>query len=395
MTATAIRPNLVRAGIAGLWTVGGRLTGLAWTALLVATLGIGAYGQYAIGFAIAAMLAAPIDNIFLVRSVRVSDDRFLGERTTRAFLGSILVLVGGALVVLVLVKGPSTPVFLVGFALVAGGGEIAFNAYKSEYLRHGHPQVSQRLDLARQVLSILLGGGFALLVPSAGLEPVISFYLLPYIAVIVLALWRSRGHAPRLPDAAVGMLVLDALAIATYLQGDIVLLGLLAGSETAGYYSIGSVLALAATSLAQMFAQTYNPGLRASGGDLASGPGTRAVFGLSVVLGLGVAVCGLGALALGLPAQVWLTFLILGAFTALRCGTLVYMTVLYMQARDGQRVAGGWIAVAIKLALIAALASLGAPGAAIAAVLAEVFCWAWFRRAAHLPVVATGTAVTA
>ena len=47
--------HLIRAATAAGWSYGGRLVGLAWTALLISRLGIGDYGHYALAVAIAAV----------------------------------------------------------------------------------------------------------------------------------------------------------------------------------------------------------------------------------------------------------------------------------------------------------------------------------------------------
>lgn len=368
--------NLRRAGIAGGWIIGGRLLGLGWTAALVAILGIGQYGTYAIAFALAATVAAPLDNPFGVRSLRVSTDRFLSERSARAILGMLLVIAGALLY---------AEVFLVGFALIVAGGEIAFNAVKSAALRDGYPNVVQRMDVVRQFASIVLGLGCLVLIHGSGLALACAFYLAPYLVVIVIAAARTIRARPVLPapPREVAILFVDALALAGYIQGDVLLLGALAGPIVAGVYSLASLVALAAASLAQMYAQTFHERLRAASGHHSAGPATRTTALLGIVLGAGVAAVGGIVLASGLNSALGLTLLVMSVFTALRSATMVAQTILYVRGGDTRRVAGAVVVTIIKLILIAVLFRLGAVGAALACVAAELLLVAWFTRLAY------------
>ena len=368
-----LSPNLVRAGVAGGWIFAGRLIGLGWTAALVAVLGIGNYGQYAIAFALAAIIAAPLDNPFGVRALRVELDRYLSERTARAILGGVLLLAGVAVYF---------ESFVVGFALVVSGGEIAFNALKSRALRDGFPNLVQRWDVARQVASVVLGLGILFLVHGAPLSVVCAAYLVPYLVVLGLAcafVLRARPALPA-PPREVGLLFVDALALAAYVQGDILLLGALAGSTVAGVYSLASLVSLAAVSLAQMYAQTFHERLRLASGARDAGPSARSGLAISVVLGALVLIVGVVVLATGLnPALGW-TLVVMSVFTALRSTTVIEQTVLYLQGRDARRVLGAVLAALLKLVLIAELAWLGSVGAGFACVLAEALLLAWFVR---------------
>ena len=125
--------HLTKALVAAMWTYGGRGIGLLWTLILIAKLGIGGYGQYAMAFALAAIAAAPVDNPFSVRAIRESESRFLSERSGRVLVGLTAMAAGVALI----------PVnYLAWFALLVGGGEIVFNAYKSRAFRDGDPHLS-------------------------------------------------------------------------------------------------------------------------------------------------------------------------------------------------------------------------------------------------------------
>ena len=81
--------SFLNLGAASAWMIVGRATGMAWTLLILGTLGFGDFGAYASAYALAAILSAPIENIFLVRCVRIGTDQFEGERSTRALSGEI------------------------------------------------------------------------------------------------------------------------------------------------------------------------------------------------------------------------------------------------------------------------------------------------------------------
>ncbi|GAA4777248.1 lipopolysaccharide biosynthesis protein [Microbacterium gilvum] len=367
-------PHLLRAGLASGWVVFGRVIGLLWTLLLIAQLGIGDYGVYAMAYAVSAIIAAPVDNIFLVRALRVDDGRFRAERITRALVGGGLFAAGAAVFAL----SPSA-----GFALFIAGGEISFNALKSRSLREGHPHVVMRRDAARQAASILVAGGYLVLVPGASLALAMLLYATPYLVVCALALWTARGARPAVPGRAreMGLLWLDAGALAVYLQGDILLLGLLTTEEIAGVFSLASVLALAATTVAQMFVQTYHERLREAGGDPKAGPSARVIAIVALGLGGGTSLLGLVLVVVPNPwAGLGVVLIIMGLFVALHALALILTTILYVQHRDGHRVAAGWTAAAVKLGLVALLAEAGAIGAAVACVVAEIVLVVWYLR---------------
>ncbi len=371
-----IGENLVRAGVAGGWIVGGRLLGLAWTAGLILTLGVADYGRYAMAFALAAILAAPLDNIFLVRSLRIDDERFLGERSTRVLVGTGLLLLGAA------VYGAS---FEIGFGLVVAGGEIVFNAYKSGALREGQPDVVQRLDLIRQAAAIALGSLYVFLTPDPQLGIAGLCYLAPYVLVVALAAVRALRYRPLVPGGGreIGLLWLDALALAAYIQGDVLLLGLVAGNEVAGLYSVVSVLALAAASLAQMYVHTFHERLRMQNGDPSAGPSAKAIVVVATSLGVSV-LAAAGLLALfPVDEQLPPALAIMSLFVVGRSVSLVLQTILYVQRRDLPRVVGGGAVAALKLLLIVLLAPLGAIGGAIASVVAEVGLVIIYRKVAY------------
>ncbi len=371
-----ITPNLLKAGVASGWVLSGRVMGLLWTSLLIFRLDLGDYGLYAMAYAISAIIAAPIDNIFLVRSLRVDDETFRRERSTRVCVGAALLLLGVVCFV---------PSFVVGFALLVAGGEILFNAFKSSRLRDGHPNIVMRFDAIRQIVSIALASAYLFTTADPHLEVAVAIYSSPYLVILVLAAMQARGSRPARPGGGREMLLLwlDAGALALYLQGDVLLLGVLTNNEIAGAYSLTSVVSLAATAFAQMFVHTYHERLRAAGGNPAAGPRLLVTLCIALLLGAGVFSLGAVVVALGDPEQVGTVLLAMSVFVVLHSIALVLTTVLYLQRRDGHRVAAGWIAVVVKLGLLTLLAGMGALGAALASIAAELVLVIWYFRVVY------------
>lgn len=368
--------NLLKAGSASAWIVMGRSLGLAWTTALIVHVGIADYGLYAMAFSFAAIIAAPLDNPFLVRSLRGSDAEHHSERTARALLGTFLVVAGCLLY---------PHFFALGFGLIVAGGEIAFNAVKSQSLRSGHPNIVMRWDVYRQGAAVAAGALAMWLLPGQSIEAVCLAYLAPYAPVLLISLLTVRGHRPAWPGKFKewALLWTDALIVALHIQGDILLLGLLTNNTVVGYYSVASIVVLAVASFAQMHAHTYHGALRTAGGHPSAGPGGRTIGIMAGVFGAAVFAAGLVLSTTGLAPEVATALMILGAFTALRCVVMVMTTIMYVQGRDRARVLGGGVAVVTKLALIAVLAPLGAAGAAIAAGVAEAVLAVWYVRAVH------------
>ena len=86
-----------------------------------------------------------------------------------------------------------------------------------------------------------------------------------------------------------------------------------------------------------------------------------------------------------MPTQLALTMMIMSGFAALRIVSWIFQVILYNQRRDLLRFTAAVALVPLKFGLLAALASLGAVGAAISstvgdAVLLLVFTLALYRR---------------
>ncbi len=361
----AARSNIAKTLLAAVWMYGGRGVGLLWTLALVARLGIGEYGHYAMAFAMAAIAAAPLDNPFNVRAIRESEARFLSERTSRFLVGASLMVAGLALL----------PVsYIAWFGLVAGGGELVFNTYKSRNLRDGHPDRVMRLDTIRQTSSVALGIGYLFAVPHPTLLGASLLYVAPYFVIAVITALAVRRHAPTLPGPPrlVAGLMAEHLGNALYVQGDVLLLGFMTNSTTAGYYSVTSVFAWAVAALGQSFGATYHEPMRAAAGHLSAGPPLRNTVLLGLSAGLLVLFVGVGLLASPAPPELGVAMMIMAAFCVMRTVNYVFTAILYLQRRDWVRVVSAVGLAPLKLALVVALAPAGAVGAAIASVVTDL-----------------------
>lgn len=373
------RRNVIKAVVAAGWAYGGRASGLLWTIVVVAHLGVGSYGQYAMGFALGAIIAAPLDNPFNVRAIRESKERFLTERASRALLGIGLMIAGAAC---------SPFSYLAWFALVVGGGEIVFNAVKSAPLRDGHPDRVMRMDTIRQFSSIVLGAGYLLVAPHPTLTAASVLYALPYVVVAARGLMLVPGNRPGIPGhpRLIAVLFAEHLANAAYMQGDILLLGALTDSDIAGYYAIASTVGWAAAQLGMALGNTYHEPLRAAGGARSAGPPTKHIAAVAVATSGSVIAAGLVMLATPFSTQLAWSLVIIGVFVAMRVVNFVLMTVLYVQRRDIVRSVAAGVLAPIKLLLVFALAHWGSIGACIASVVTDALLLAIYLAAVRRPI---------
>ncbi|MEO9326906.1 lipopolysaccharide biosynthesis protein [Gordonia aurantiaca] len=367
------RRHLVKALIAAGWTYGGRAAGLAWTVALVVHLGVGAYGQYAMAFALGAIIAAPLDNPFAVRAIRESEQAFVAERVTRILLGIGLMAVGALCL--------AAP-YLVWFALIVAGGEIVFNAVKSRALRDGHPDRVMRYDTTRQVVSIVAALGYLQFASSPDLTIASFWYLAPYLVIAAYAATLVPGARPHLPGSArlIAILFGEHLANALYMQGDILLLGWLTDSDVAGYFAIASTVGWAAGQVGMSLAGTYHEQLRAAGGAVAAGPPVRHVVVMAAATAALVMVAGFVLLATSYSSELAWSLVVISLFVGLRVMNNVLTTVLYVQRRDLVRSASAAALVPVKLGLVGALATLGAVGASVASVVTDAVLLAVYLR---------------
>lgn len=339
----------------------GRLTGLVWTGLIVARLDVGDYGQYAMAFAASGIAVGLIDNPFLVRSMRVSDRGFERERRSRTAFALILVLAGISLFQLN---------FVVGFAVVIAGGEIALNALKSQFLRGGIVDRVMLLDLVRQVLSILTGAAYLFLHSEPQVEVASLFYAGAYLLAVVVACVRFGLRVPSIPGRRREAFILSfgALAGAGYAQGDVLLLGIIAGDEAAGTYSIASMVAWSAAGLFLNHANAYVGEMRSGRSGLRLARVARpAAFVATAVLILGIAMAFLRLLDPLGP-----TLCVLSIFVVLRAINHVCTVTLTLGRKDVTRSIATLTTALFDLGLIVLLVSFGSIGAAAAAVLSEV-----------------------
>ncbi|MDJ0395615.1 hypothetical protein QMK17_20040 [Rhodococcus sp. G-MC3] len=373
--------NLMKACIAALWTYGGRGIGLLWTVALIAQLGISDYGHYAMAFALAAIVAAPLDHPFGVRSIRVDEDDYLGERTSRALIGIVLIVLGSCLIEVN---------YIAWFALVVAGGEMTFNAYKSRALRDGHPNITQRMDTLRQASSIILATAYLFtttLFTTA--EPTLLvaslLYVAPYFVIAVAAVVQARVARPRVPGSwrEISMLFSENLANAIYVQGDVLLLGYLTDSTIAGYYSVASVTAWAVAFIGQSFGHTFHEKLRLADGSITAGPALKHTIVLACAAGSLVLVAGVAVFFTPISNEIAGALVVMSFFVVMRVMNYVFTTVLYLQHRDRTRVLAAATLAPLKMVLIFCLFPLGAVGAAIASVVTDAVLLVWFIRALY------------
>ncbi|MBT0565931.1 lipopolysaccharide biosynthesis protein [Williamsia sp. CHRR-6] len=382
----------MRTAVASAWSYSGRVVGLGWTIALIHTLGFGDYGLYSIAVAAGSIINAGIDNAFFVRSLRLDEARYQRERAARVLFGSTVAIAGII---------TFTMSFVAGYALILAAGELLFNCYKSQQMRRSRPDLTMRYETLRQVTSIGLGIAYLYSVNSPSLQWAATLYLLPYLVIWARCLWFVPGHRPAFPGRAkeFGLLSTEAFAVALYSQGALLVIGAVADSTVAGYYSVAQVTAMAIAMIGQNFAATYIDSLRAGAGRVESGPSRAAVLRVASFTGATMAVIAVGILMFGGPT-VGMIAIIMSGFVFLRTITFVYTMILSLQHRDALRVR---TTVTISIVLMALLVPLvhacGGWGAAIAAVFCELALVSVYHRALYShsarPAGATESAATA
>jgi O-antigen/teichoic acid export membrane protein len=378
-TAAAQKPHkLYKTLISLVWIYGGRGAGLLWTLALTFKLGVDQYGLYGLGFAISSIVGPTLNQPFAVRMLRESEEEFHAERTARYLLGLGLIAIGLALI-------PVT--YIAFFGLTIAGAELTFNTYKARAARDGHPDITWRWDSYLRLTSISIGSLYLFAAPHPTLLGASLLYLVPYLIPLVLSGLQIRHHRPALPKPPRQVLALmgEMLGMTAFLQGDVLLLGWLTNSTIVGYYNLAFVPAVAIATVGLSYGGTYAEPLRESGGALSSGPKLRNTLMLGLVAGTLLLVVGLVLFATPAPTQVAAAMVILAGFTAFRTITSVFQAVLYAQRRDMLRLSANIGLVPVKLALVAALAFMGAIGAATAttvidAVMLAIFAYALYGK---------------
>lgn len=351
--------NIAKTLVSMFWIYGTRGLGLLWVTALVGHLGISDYGMYGMAVALNSIVGPSLDNAFSVRAIRESEERFLAERTTRYLLGITLITTG-------LVLLPIS--YVAGFGILVAGGEITFNVVKSRLARDGHPDKFWRMDTARQLVAVGLGATYLFLAPEPSLMVASLLWATPYLVIIVLGARLVRGHRPGLPGSPrlIAALTGEMLGTASYLQGDVLLLGALTNSTTVGYYTLTWVVCAAVAAAGQSFGMSYHEKLREADGDVAAGPPLRNTLVLATVGALAVLTVGVVMWFWPAPRELAIAMMIMSLFAGLRVVVSVFQVVLFTQRRDLLRLASAIGLVPVKLALVAALAFSGAVGAAIA-----------------------------
>ena len=368
--------NLRRTMHASGWMYSSRALVFGWALLLTHQFGIAEYGLYAIAFAAGAMIGVPLDSYFTVRTPRVSEKVFAGERTTRVFIGLGLVFLGWAL-------WPFT--FLGGFAVGKAGMDVCFQASRSPTIRAGHPDRAQRADAARQIVGIAFGTAYVLFFPGAIMEVAALIYLAGCASPILIGIRNLVDHPPIRPEMTprTASILGESIGGVAYVQAEVLLLGLLASPTSAGYYSFGATIVWSLAALGQSFAYTFHEGMRHSQGDVDTGPPLRAALRLSAATGIVVAVIAVGLHQFGFNQALWLTFALLAPVSFLRTLSSVSTVVLTMQHRDVFRLTITAISLVVKVALIVLLRSEGGPGAAVAFLVSDLIMSATYTVAVY------------
>ncbi|WP_156024696.1 lipopolysaccharide biosynthesis protein [Smaragdicoccus niigatensis] len=384
ITAAPDFGNLAKTGVSMAWMVSGRGLGLVWTAAMLAFLGLNDYGRYTIATALSVIIALTVDHPFNVRAVRVDEEAFVRERATRALVG---VALGAASIGSYLLGGG----YVVTFGLAFAGVEILLVSVMSRATRRGDPRRLTRATALRQAASVASGLAVLVGVPEATLEQVTLAYLMPMVVAACWAIPLVRGVKPAWPGPfrTAAMMSFENFANGVYLQGDVLLVGALAGDRSAGIYALASTIAWAPTAIGQFFGQTYHESLRNSRGHLAGGPSIRTTALLA--FGAGALVLGVAGVMAAYSAERSLVdaTAIMAVFTALRVVSWVRTVALFIQERDGTRALSSAVGAALKLGAIAVLVcwvfptGWSAPAAALGAVIAESVVFVWLVRASR------------
>lgn len=360
------RRHLAIALWAVFWAYGGRACGMVWTLALVSKLGIANYGLYAMAYAVYSLIGPPLDNVFVVRSVRESEEHFLADRATRYLLGVALMAIGVALLELN---------YVAAFGLFVSGGELVLRAWQSRSVRAGEPHKAAQLDTLRQFTSVVLACAYLYAVPHPTLQVATSILVAPYVVIALVVGPMALRHRPGIPGPPrlIAILVAEALAVMIYVQGDLLLLGWLTNNTIAGYYGICTTVTLAIIALGQGFGMSYSQKMREGEGNLSSGPPLKSTILLGAGAGFLVLLTGLVMLVVpAVPTQLAVAMTIMSLFCAMRTISTVFQAVLYNQRRDRLRLVAAWAVVPVKLGLVALMAvPLGAVGAAIASVITD------------------------
>lgn len=281
-------PSLWNVGAAIAITFGGRLVGLAWVGVLTSAYGVNGLGLYSTAFASAAIGVAGIDSAFLTRSIRVDDPTFNDDQAKRGFLAGTIAIPALALFAV----GDST--FLIAFAVALTAGEIAANQVKAPSRRNGRVQKEMALDFVRQTTSIAAAIiGWA---SGATFEVALSLYVCGYLPFLVVAFTFALRKLPRcglrMPVREFCQLNMSSVLGAVYLQGDLVLLGVLVDPELVGAYALATLIAINLTVPSQLYANSGIEKVRE--GVFAAAVWWIGIGGSAIATAISVALIGYG-----------------------------------------------------------------------------------------------------
>lgn len=359
--------------------------GLVWTVVVVGVLGLAEYGQYAMAFSLASIIAALTDSPFYVRSARVNLHQLDRDRVVRARIGAVLVLSGVAMV--------GSGWYVVGYAALFAGGETSLGVFKARYRHRGRPVGEQALDAARQLVSILLGIG-AIVFGVKAIDGVTAAYAAPYVVVGCVAIIMARDSQGHDVSVREFLTLAGSSAVgAAYAQVDVVLLGALASSEAAGAYAIASLVAWSLTLPSLHLSTALIPAARTR--VIKAGGVYQRLFPMAEASAAVGAFMGVILVAFLVEyARVGSALLILAPFVlgrSLNWGAAMIATV---EHSDVARLRAATVAVSLDIAcLLILLPMVGEKSAPLAAVLAEgalLISYArivrakvrWFRRCA-------------
>ncbi|MCE5288324.1 MAG: hypothetical protein LLG14_03690 [Nocardiaceae bacterium] len=382
LSRTPDRGKLAKVTVSVVWLFSGRGLGLVWTAAMLSLLDLDDYGRYTIATALGVVIGLTVDHPFAVRAIRVDDEAFVRERATRILVALSL---GAAAITSYVIGGG----YVVTFGLACAGAEILLHSVMSLAIRMGEPQRLTRAMTIRQAASVVSGLCVLFGVHDATLEQATVAYLVPMFLVGFWATPLLRGAKPAFPGQAgtAAMMSIENFANGVYLQGDVLLVGALAGDRSAGIYALASTIAWAPTVIGQFFGQTHHESLRHGRENRAGGPSmmTTAVLALlagSLVLGVAGVMAWFSADRPLVEATA-----IMAVFSVLRVVSFVLTVALFIHSRDRTRVMSSVVGAALKLGVIAVLVCWvfppggSAPAAALGAVIAESVVFVWLLRA--------------
>jgi O-antigen/teichoic acid export membrane protein len=240
-------------------------------------------------------------------------------------------------------------------------------------VRDGHPDLTSRMDTTRQICSVGAASIYLITAHHPTLLGATLLFCAPYPVIAVLGglrVWRHRPGIPG-PPRLIAALTGEMLGTAVYLQGDVLLLGYLTNSTVVGYYTLAITVGIALVTLGQSFGMTYHEPLRKSGGDLSAGPPLKITVLFGLATGLLMGIVGFALLISPAPTELAAAMLIMAGWCAIRTISSIFQVILYTQRRDLVRLLSAVGLVPFKLLLVAALASRGAVGAAIASVITD------------------------